>query len=441
VAELEDRTLPSNFSAASVSALIADINAANAAGGANTIQLTAPAASPYDLNAVNNATDGPTGLPVVSGGGKKVAADNLTIIGNGDTIERSSASGTPAFRLFEVAGGASLTLESVTLQNGLAFGSGAAARGGAAYNQGALVLSGVTVQDNEAEAGNGADAAKGKNGGNGQVAAGGGIWSGGSLTLKNCTLVQNNEALGGNGGAAYEQYVPLRTWPGGNGGDGSGGGVYVAGGTANLAGGTLSGNVAEGGLAGAGVPGSIADTYIDGGYGGVGSGGGLCVAAGTGALTGVTVDSNQAIPNKQPPPPGAQNGGEGQAGGVCVLGGTATLSNDTVDSNMATGDGGGLGLFGGSVTLPGDTVDSNTAGYGGGVAAWGPGTTVSMCNVTVQANAAGAMGGGIWIVSGSYEPTVYLDSLTVANTINNTDPSGLNGPSANIYGPYVLQNC
>src|SRR5262249_47676099 len=88
---LEERALPSNFAAATVADLIADIKAANSAGGTNTIPLTAPPASPYVLTAVDNQTDGPTGLPVISGGKKP---DSLTIVGNGDTIERSTASGT-----------------------------------------------------------------------------------------------------------------------------------------------------------------------------------------------------------------------------------------------------------------------------------------------------------------------------------------------------------
>ena len=41
----------------------------------------------------------------------------------------------------------------------------------------------------------------------------------------------------------------------------------------------------------------------------------------------------------------------------------------------------------------------------------------------------------MYIVPGA---TVYLDSFTVANTINNTDNSGLNGPTANIDGTYTL---
>src|SRR5262249_11607796 len=147
---LEDRTALSNYTAANAQELIAAINQANAAGGENTITLTAPAATTYDLAVVNNTTDGPTGLPVISGGGRK-PADNLTIVGNGDVIERSAVAGTPDFRLFDVAGNASLTLVNVTLRNGLAFGSAVAAEGGAIYNFGTLVLNGVAVQNNSAQ--------------------------------------------------------------------------------------------------------------------------------------------------------------------------------------------------------------------------------------------------------------------------------------------------
>src|SRR5262245_30558289 len=124
----EDRTLPANYTVASVAELVADINAANAAGGSNTITLVA--GTTFTLTAVGNTADGPTGLPVIA------ANDNLTIAGNGDTIARSTASGTPAFRLLDVAAGASLTLTNLTLQRGLAFGGGVSAEGGAVYNQG-----------------------------------------------------------------------------------------------------------------------------------------------------------------------------------------------------------------------------------------------------------------------------------------------------------------
>jgi hypothetical protein len=439
-----------SYTAATVSDLIADINAANAAGGTNTITLTAPTTSPYVLNAVDNTTDGSNGLPVISGGSKRVGADNLTILGNGDTIERSTASGTPAFRPFDVASGASLTLENLTLQNGLAFGSGSAAEGGAIYNQGTLVLSGATVQNNQAEGSNGADATKpNQDGGNGQDAVGGGIFSNGSLTLENSTVVQNNATLGGNGGNSYG----VASSKGGNGGSGFGAGVDIAGGSGNMAGGTLSGNVAQGGAGGAGFYG-FGGQRINFGYRGGGNGGGVSVNGGTANLTAVTVDGNQADLGYG----GGLNVASGTAyltditvdsnqadlgGGVSVLGGMVSLSNDTVDSNAALSEGGGLDLVGGSVTVSGGTVDSNSAGYlGGGMFIWGTGTTVTLCNLTVEQNTLdGYGGGGISIATSVYVPMVYIDSFTVAQTINNTDRSGKNGATANIYGPYTLQNC
>src|SRR5436190_20325352 len=101
---LEERLVLNAYTAATAADLIADINLANAAGGVNTITLSAAASSPYTLTGVNNTTQGANGLPVIA------ANDNLTIAGNGDTIERSTAS--VAFRLFDVAAGATLSLQS-----------------------------------------------------------------------------------------------------------------------------------------------------------------------------------------------------------------------------------------------------------------------------------------------------------------------------------------
>ena len=116
-----------NWTVNSVADLIAAINAANRAGGANTITLARGAT--FTLTAVNNTADGPTGLPVIA------AKDNLTILGNGATLARSTAAGTPPFRLFYVAAGANLTLQDLTLVNGLVIGdTGKDAYGGAVVN-------------------------------------------------------------------------------------------------------------------------------------------------------------------------------------------------------------------------------------------------------------------------------------------------------------------
>ncbi len=60
----------------------------------NTILLNAGNSSPYVLTTVDNTTHGATGLPVI------IAGSDLTILGYGDTIQRSTAEGTAAFRLF-----------------------------------------------------------------------------------------------------------------------------------------------------------------------------------------------------------------------------------------------------------------------------------------------------------------------------------------------------
>src|SRR3982750_2074833 len=101
VEPLETRRLLASFTASSVAELISDINAANAAGGSNTITLTA--GTLFKLNAVNNNTDSPNGLPVIAPG------NDLTIVGNGSTIDRSAGASVPGFRLFEVTAGASMT--------------------------------------------------------------------------------------------------------------------------------------------------------------------------------------------------------------------------------------------------------------------------------------------------------------------------------------------
>jgi hypothetical protein len=318
--------------------MVADIQAANKAGGANTITLTAPATSPYVLTAVNNATDGPTGLPVLSGG---KSPDRLTIVGNGDTIERSSASGTPTFRLLDVASGGSLTLEALTLENGLSVGSGFAAEGGAILNQGTLVLNGVTVQNNSAQGSNGADGTK-KNGNGtpGSDASGGGLWSSGSLTCVNNTLIQNNHVIGGNGGAAVLVFGYPNVY-GGNGGRAYGGGLYVAAGTANLTGVTFSGNSALGGNGGLGYysPGG----YVDPGGGGEAFGGGLDAAGGTATLCGDTIVANW-VEGGHSQPIGYYNQGGGSpdylaaGGGIYIASATVYMDVSTFNATSNNSD-------------------------------------------------------------------------------------------------------
>jgi hypothetical protein len=294
---LEDRSLPSAYTAASVADLVADIRAANQHGGSNTITLAAN--TPFTLTAVDNTTDGATGLPVIT------ANDILTVAGSGDTLTRSTATGTPAFRLFDVAGSGSLTLNNLTLQGGLAFGAGVAAEGGALYNQGTLLLNSVTVQNNSAQGSPGQIP-------DGNFALGGGIVSNGALTLQSC-IIQNNQAVGGQGGRGFA------------GGGAQGGGVFVAGGTASLNNVVLSSNTALGGAGGDGVPTYFnGDTYekLPGGPGGNGLGGGLFAAGGTVSLRNCTVDYNVAqggAGGQSVDHSGSGKNGQGFGGGLYIV--------------------------------------------------------------------------------------------------------------------------
>jgi len=173
-----------NWTAKNTSELIAAVNAANAVGGVNTITL-APGKT-FTLTAVNNTTDGPNGLPVIA------ANNNLTIRGSGDTIARSAAPNTPAFRLFDVATGAALTLQNVTLANGLVIGdTGMDACGGAILTSAGatLTVKNSILLNNQVIGGDGA-------GGLGGQGFGGAIRSDGIANL-DCVVFRGNQATGG----------------------------------------------------------------------------------------------------------------------------------------------------------------------------------------------------------------------------------------------------
>lgn len=277
VERLEDRVVLASYSAATVPELIEAINTANTTPEADTIVL-APGTI-YELVAPNNSVDGANGLPVIASG------EDLTILGNGSVIERSTATGTPAFRLFDVASGGSLRLESVTLQGGWAAPQvGWESRflsGGGILNQGNLALIDVAVQNNRA------------------AWSGGGIHSTGALTIDS-SILRNNQAIGMDGAAASSG----REGPS-DATDGSsavGGGLTVADGTAVLSGVTVSGNLAQGGKGGNGLSG----------------------------------------PNKAP----SGSGGNGSGGGLYAAGGTVTINNSSISSNSALGGAAGKGIGG-----------------------------------------------------------------------------------------------
>jgi predicted outer membrane repeat protein len=410
---LEDRALPSTYYAATASDLIADIKAANLQGGANTIALTAPTTSPYVLTAVDNTTDGATGTPVIA------KQDTLTIVGNGDTIERSTATGTPAFRLFDVAYGNSLTLENVTLQGGLAQGSGAAADGGAIYNTGTLTVSQCNIVGDSA-------------------ATGGGIYNtsavGSSshvinLTVSGCTITNNTaygSTVGQFGGGIFNNYKGILSVTGstlsGNRSRFYGGGIDNWG-ALSVSGCTLSGNSA---VAGAGIANrapaargtaTLTNCTFSNNY----AGGGIFIPSGsTATLTNCTFSNNSAT-----------------SGGALSVGGSATLTNCTFSNNSAHSNGGAVFVYDvplqngvvlhGSATLTNCTLSLNSASTGGGICvnpAYGGGI-LNLTNTIVAGNIA------------STGPDISGAVATADHNLvgNATGASGIvNGVNGNIVG-------
>jgi hypothetical protein len=353
------------FSAATVAELIAAINAANSNGTANTITLIAGAT--YTLSAANNGAPGDeTGLPRI--------ASHLTITGNGATIARSSAIGTPHFRIAVVKSGGALILNGLTMRNGSAAGvagvthppgtsfpgdTGGATAGGAILvaSGGSLIVANCVFAANSATGGAGGNGSSGASngsdpgsvggsGGDGGSAGGGAISNGGTLSVSGTTFVSNG-ATGGAGGAGGNGGNATAA-PGGHGGnagmgaDGAGGALLNTG-TSTVANTTFIGNSVvggSGGNGGAGGSGTSLPVAGKGGNGGDGAGGAIDHGgSGTLAATNATVARNTATSGALGTG-GAGNGANGLAvgGGINNAGGGVTVANTLLATNGA-GDG------------------------------------------------------------------------------------------------------
>ncbi|MFI5365338.1 MAG: choice-of-anchor Q domain-containing protein [Candidatus Binatia bacterium] len=366
-----------------------------AGSGADTINLATDATytlTDVDNVTVDNGTPLPNGLPSVT--------SDVTINGNGAIIARSSADGTPPFRLLHVAPNGRLTMNGVTLTNGKlpdipATQPGPEGDGGGIFNAGVLALVKAVVTANSA--GNTAPIAEDASisPSAGCAGRGGGIFNTGTLTI-----VQ--------GGVSLNRAGSIPGFEGSGVCPGSGGAIYnAAGATATLNGTTINGNDAG-------------DAYNDPN----GADGGGIFNAGSLVVTESTISGDGAGGS------GDDDGGNG--GGIAnVAGATATLVDSTVSGNWAgIGEcigGAGGGIFNaGTLTITRCTVSANKpgdgtgGGNGGGIANGGSrsvpiGGTVAVVDSTVSGNDAGSgssgpgSGGGIFNAG-----TLLLLSSTVA---------------------------
>jgi hypothetical protein len=278
----------------------------------------------------------------------------------GITIDRNSATG---FRLFAVGPGANLTLQDVTLSNGLAKGGaggagqknsggggGAAGLGGAVFDAtgATLTLLASTLSGNTAQGGNGAASSTGGaqlNGG-----GGGGLDSDGSLQTPGgpnapggyggggaggVTGAGRMAGFGGGGGGGISNY-PIG-YTGGLGGFGGGGGG--AGGCGGYA---FFGNTEPGGNGGfAGGKGGKSNVYGGGGGGGAGLGGAIFNNQGaTLTVCNSTLYNNQATGGTGGISSGFSGaGGWGLGGAIFNRDGTVTITSSTLAGNSVSGSG------------------------------------------------------------------------------------------------------
>lgn len=443
-----------------VEAIIAantDLPSGNAIGecaggnGADTIHLQA-LTPPYTYVARHDVVNGFNGLPTVT--------SHITIDAGGQTIRRSAAVGTPAFRLFYVAPGATLTLDHAVVSNGLATDptgvNTAAFFGGAIFNAGTLQVVGGRIAGNSA----GCD--------------GGGIMTTGPLIVSDGAVVESNAAgcSGGGIGGFYAGTIAVTDTTIRNNTAVSGAGFYVHGTTtATLSNVLIQGNTASsdgGGIfthnadANVSITGSqiLSNVASFGQGGGISNGrlvnaGGVSIPGGTMSIAATTVAGNRAA---------------GLGGGI-ASGGPLTISASRVESNLIAGatafcgggiysaadllstgttftlnqsfNGGGV-CSTGNASLVGGSITSNSASnVGGGVGvgflvlAGLPARQVTLTGVTVASNTAVAVGGGIYFGAAAADDALTLDSVTVQqNSASAGKAGGLYGRG----GRVTLQN-
>jgi predicted outer membrane repeat protein len=323
---------------------------------------------------------------------------NLTITGPG--AGQLTVSGNNLTRVFEVAQGMQATLSGLTISNGFAVnGAGILVDTGAVLAVSDSTLSGNSASKTPKFVAN----------------FGGGIDNYGTATISNCTLTNNTSQAGGGGIYNHATLTVENNSVVSGSVD-----VGIANtGTATITGSTLSGNGGSGIYNFVGATVTVSDSLLSGNFAYY-DGGGIW-DAGTATLSNCTLSGNYA---------------PGDGGGIYMTSnssgsGTLSLTGSTLSGNYSTHhDGGGIFINSGTATISGCTLSGNSAAdVGGGICLVGNfGVTLTITGSTLSGNSA-QYGGGIYIYAGG-KAAVYLDALT--SILNNTDSSGLNGPTANI---------
>lgn len=390
LSNLEDRLAPAvfNIPAGDIAAFRAAITTSNSNNQPDTINL---ASGTYAFTDVADPLDGGNALPSVLSDTNNVV-NTLTINGNGTTLLRSAAAGTPFFRFFRENLSAPLNAPPTLTINGVTFTNGridaaTSLLGGAIYLAGGnLTLADCTFNSNQAPNG-------------GAIGADQVTTSPRPLDINRCTFTQNS-ATGGTG-------------------NGAGGAIYsISSSVLRIADSTFTGNTstAEGGAVRVQtssttttISGSSFTTNIANG----GNGGGAVFIQGTTVVSATNISNNTSA----------------VGGGGLFVQGTLTLTDSTISNNLANGvtsSGGGV-FVQGDFTMGNTTVHGNRASSGGGVAYTLGGNIATVTNSTVTDNrvfSALASGGGVRVQGSNFQ----MGNTIVANNIFEVTVSSGTGP-------------
>ncbi len=401
---------------AGTTTLVEAINAANTAGGSNTIELAANTAYVSDDTVfIDGTSAGRTMYPAIT--------SNITIHGNGATLD---ATGKNA-RFFYVTGTGALTLERINLVGGKAQGGAGAAGnfgggGGGAGMGGAIFVNGstasLTIRQSSilnclAQGGTNTNwgtagttlAGPGGGGGGmggdaGDLVGGDGGQSGGGGSRTSASGATGGASNGGNAGAN-------------NGGFGGGGG-----------GGIQAGNAGNGGFGGGGGGGWInLPSFGAAGTGGFGGGGGGFGGNGTGGAGGPFGGRGGAYNGG-----GFANGGPGAGlgGAIFNLQGTVVLENVSLLSNTARS----------GINAPASAINGITgaSAVGGGMFNYDGAVTIKHCTFYQNACTADfsvpapATGGALYNydASGGSTPSVTIyNSILATSTFTSGSSAGV----------------
>jgi Ca2+-binding RTX toxin-like protein len=345
---------------------------------------------------------------------------NLTIIGAG--AENTIIDGGDLDRVFQVLGGANVTIVGVTIQNGTATNAAGI------MNSGGLELIDSVVQDNVAE---GAD-----------NSVGGGIGnSGGNLVLTRVTVQGNYAEINGgglynNGGTITAEDSTFQN----NSAEGDGGGLSIFGGSFTMTGGLIDSNSATldgGGLSQENAQTTLTDVTISNNVATEDGGGINLFGTGRVLVFDSVITSNQA---------GISGGGIRNLGSTFVAARSAVTDNSSVESggglnndggvssvsgslfqgNVSSLYGGGINNNGGSLNVLYSTFSGNQAVEGGGINTPTSSTT-TIINATISENAATNNGGGLY----SQGTTRVSNTIVAGNTADNLGPD--------VYGTFSTQ--